>query len=131
MAKRICLIDDNPEMVNLLGDALAAAGYAVEKITTGDLALTALAARLPDMVITDLVMPSPDGLEIIRFLRTCCASVKIIAFSGVVRDGLYLLGARQLGANLVLSLPFTAHVLVDHVDRLFALETKSGDVNPA
>jgi DNA-binding NarL/FixJ family response regulator len=74
---------------------------------------------LPDLVITDLVMPEQEGLETIRFICRHWPHMPVIAISGVL-GGAYLDFAKKLGADAVLRKPFETDVIVDEVRRLVA-----------
>ena len=72
------------------------------------------------LVLTDVLMPDKDGIEVISELRRDHPNLPIIAMSGggrLPRDG-YLTIARHLGAHAILQKPFTIDQLVSTVDRL-------------
>ena len=77
-----------------------------------------------DLVITDLIMPDVDGLEIIQALRRIDPRVRIMAISGGgrVEAGEYLSVARKFGASEVLSKPFTAEELKQAVEAVLQRE---------
>jgi two-component system KDP operon response regulator KdpE len=68
-ASRILVVDDEPQILRALQTALRGAGYDVEPAATGEEALAHAAARPPDAVILDLVLPDRSGVEICRELR--------------------------------------------------------------
>lgn len=68
-APRVLLVDDEPQIVRALTPALQAAGYEVEVATTGEAALTQLAAEPCDAVILDLGLPDFDGKAVIARVR--------------------------------------------------------------
>ena len=67
-----------------------------------------------DLVITDLVMPEQEGIETIRALRQQLPGVRIIATSGAF-NGQFLGIAKILGADAVLSKPFSPEALLSKV----------------
>ncbi len=73
-----------------------------------------------DLVITDLVMPEIEGLEVVRQLRNAHSPVNVIAISGggLAPAAIYLEAARLLGAARVLHKPFTTSVLLAAIDEL-------------
>lgn len=65
----VLIVDDVPRNVQLLGSILAQEGYEVLSATSGSMALERLSARLPDLVLLDLMMPGMDGLEVCRRIK--------------------------------------------------------------
>ncbi len=69
MSRTILTVDDSPSVRQMVGFTLQRAGYAILEAFDGRDALTKLAQKRADMVITDLNMPNMDGLDLIRHLR--------------------------------------------------------------
>src|SRR5512136_3276004 len=65
----ILVVEDEPSIREVVSVYLKRAGYQVSLAADGEAALTALAGRLPDLVVLDLMLPKVDGLEITRWLR--------------------------------------------------------------
>ncbi|HEU5431970.1 MAG TPA: response regulator [Thermomicrobiales bacterium] len=101
---RILVVDDEPQIRRALRTALTGHGYDVELAETGELALAAIAANPPDLVLLDLVMPGVDGLEVLRETRGW-SSVPIVVLSarGQEQDKVQAL---DLGADDYLTKPF-------------------------
>ncbi|HEU0114140.1 MAG TPA: response regulator [Thermomicrobiales bacterium] len=101
---RILVVDDEPQIRRALRTALTGHGYAVELAETGELALAAIAANPPDLVLLDLVMPGVDGLEVLRETRGW-STVPIVVLSarGQEQDKVQAL---DLGADDYLTKPF-------------------------
>lgn len=86
-ADRILLVDDDPLSVSVLSELLRGAGYQVETIGDSSRALTEVLARGPDLLLLDLLMPEPGGLEICRQLRANPTTADIpVVFLSVVDD---------------------------------------------
>ncbi len=66
---RVLVADDNADMREYLTDLLETHGYAVTGVTDGRQALAAVRAQLPDLVISDVMMPRLDGLQLLAALR--------------------------------------------------------------
>lgn len=66
---RILLADDEPDLLQILRDNLAAEGYAVETAANGEDALASIRADAPDLAILDLRMPRVDGFGVVAELR--------------------------------------------------------------
>jgi len=69
MSFRVLVVDDEPEILRSLEDLLSEEGYEVDVAGSGSAALEALAAQAYALVITDLRMPPPDGLALLRTVR--------------------------------------------------------------
>ena len=66
---RVLIIEDNEDVANIYSTGLKECGFETEIIRSGDVALTRLAATLPDLVILDLSLPRISGEEILRRMR--------------------------------------------------------------
>jgi CheY-like chemotaxis protein len=115
---RILLVDDDDMSRGAIHKMLERAGYAVESTSDGDEVIRMYGRQAADLVITDLIMPDKDGLEIIQDLRKLNPKVRILAISGGGRVDAneYLTVARKFGAVEVLSKPFTKDELRKAVD---------------
>jgi DNA-binding NtrC family response regulator len=113
----ILTIDDNPVMRNAVVLALTEAGHAVVAVARARDGLDILKTVIPDLVITDLIMPDKDGIELITELRRILPDLPIIAISGGSSlSSLYLKMAKQLGAVKILLKPFSVEALSEAVD---------------
>ena len=65
----VMIVDDDPDNLNVLEDALSRAGYRVSVFPCGELALAAAQAEPPDLVLLDIWMPGMDGYEVCRRLK--------------------------------------------------------------
>lgn len=104
------------------GEFLRMAGHEVETAVNGDEALSLANHGNFDLMITDIIMPSKDGIEVILALRKSHPSAKIIAISGGGRLNAkdYLGIAQKLGAAATLAKPFSGSELVATVERVLA-----------
>src|SRR5215831_11647328 len=105
---RILLVDDDDVSRSAVQRMLERAGYTVRSTGQGSQAIGLYQAERADLVITDLIMPEKDGLEIIQELRQLDPQVRILAISGGgrVEAEEYLSVARKFGAIEVLPKPF-------------------------
>ncbi|MGE3539222.1 MAG: response regulator [Candidatus Tectimicrobiota bacterium] len=117
---RILLIDDEPYVRDVLRRFLEHAGYEVVEAPNGREALQQYDSIPIDLIITDLLMPEQDGLEIIQALRRQTPCVKIIAISGGGQTGLLdlLPIAEKLGAQCTLRKPLRRHELLAAVQQV-------------
>ena len=70
MAKRILVVDDDPEIVRLLRAYLEQSGYQALCAYDGESALHIIRRERPDLVLLDLMLPERDGWEVIRMVRS-------------------------------------------------------------
>ncbi|HWC50428.1 MAG TPA: response regulator [Nitrospira sp.] len=113
MAK-ILVVDDERPIRSLLRAALEGDGHQVFEAGNGRLGLELYRERFVDLIITDLVMPEMNGLELISEL-TKSAQVKVIAMTGDSDATGRLTAARLLGARQILRKPFDLTTLLDMV----------------
>lgn len=120
--KKLLVIDDDASMLEVLQQRLETEGYDVETAQNGVQALQLIRSCAYDLVITDIVMPDMDGIELIRALREEDPDAKIIAISGggKVSSQHYLHLADRLGADCVLAKPFVWQDLSPLVDKALA-----------
>lgn len=106
---RILLVDDEDTDRATIRAMLIACGHEVDEAENGRRALDRFHARPPELVMTDLIMPVMDGIELIRALQRGAAAVPIIATcgDGAAPAGSNLRIAKKLGATEVLAKPFS------------------------
>ena len=94
-------------------------GYKVLTASDGRKGLRVYNDHLVDLVITDVLMPELDGLEVVRTLRRLGTATPIIAMSGGAnRDLDFLVEAAEFGATRTISKPFRVEELIDMVHDL-------------
>jgi CheY-like chemotaxis protein len=114
---RILVVDDDPALREALRSFLVGEDYVVQEATSGTAALAHYRREPSDLVITDLLMPDMEGLELIRALRRHNPAVKIIAMSGGSAGiaANYLKVAMKFGAGWGLAKPFSRQEFLDTV----------------
>jgi CheY-like chemotaxis protein len=107
-------VDDDDAVRNVLARMVRAAGHTVFEAVNGLKALQALDTQPADLVITDVLMPDMEGLELLRRIRKRPNPPRVIAVSGGgrVSAGNYLQLAQHLGADAVLPKPVALDDLV-------------------
>lgn len=116
---RILLIDDDAMIRHLVTAVLVRAGYEVVQAENGRLGANLFRAAPTDLVISDLIMPDHEGLELIAALRREWPALPIIAMTGIAsRSSLYLGMAAKLGACRTLTKPFAPKLLLSAVEEL-------------
>jgi CheY-like chemotaxis protein len=110
----VLLCDDDPALLRTLELVIRRTGRAVETTCNGLEALAALRERRFLCLVTDIIMPELEGLELIQRLRHLQADIPIVAMSGGGRgySAEYLNMARLLGAVYTLEKPFRAEHLI-------------------
>jgi len=121
MAK-ILVIDDDAIVRETVAQVLEVSGHKVLSAEDGRRGVAAFHSELPDLVITDIIMPEQEGIQTITEIRRIAPGAKIIAISGGGRIGNvdFLKMARHLGASDVIAKPFDPDELASRVDRCLA-----------
>jgi len=97
MAK-ILLVDDEQDILQVIGFRLEKAGYDVVLALNGDDALWMLEKENPDLILLDVMMPGKDGFEICREIKKGDPERRIIIYTAKV-DGVNAAKARECGAD--------------------------------
>lgn len=120
MMKKILVIDDDAAVRESLSDCLAMDGFEVLSAPNGREGLRICEESSPDVVLTDIVMPDMDGIEVVQALRDLHPACKVIAMSGGWRLGTsdFLRIAKSLGADATLAKPFDLDVLAATISSL-------------
>ncbi len=105
MSASILIADDEPVIRDLMRAILEGSGYRVATASDGREAIEEIDHREYDLVISDILMPEVDGLELIRHLRRRRPDTKILAMSGAV-NRIHLKTACAFGASGTLLKPF-------------------------
>ena len=111
----ILIIDDEEPIRALLRTILEAAGHQVVEAPNGRIGLELYRHRQADLVITDIVMPELNGLDMLLELTREFLHAKVIAISGVGGEQNVLDVAKLLGARRTFQKPFSMPQLLDAV----------------
>ena len=117
---RILVVDDDEEYTQSIKELIEADGYEVVICNNGRDALTMQALNPFDIIVTDIIMPEVDGLEVIIQVSKSHPSTKLIAISGggLLHATDLLFMAKHLGASSVLSKPFNYKLLKTQLKNL-------------
>ena len=121
---RILLAEDDAVMREYLTRALERSGYAVAAVDRGTAALPLLESERFDLLLTDIVMPEMDGIELARLAGEMAPDMRVMFITGFA--AVTLKAGRAMPNARVLSKPFHLRDLVLEVDRLFELENATG-----
>jgi len=117
---KILVVDDDAQILDLLCEVLSNNGYEVLSASDGNVAQNYFVTFMPDIIVTDIVMPEIDGIEFMSNIRNIKPDVRIIAMSGGNRGHgeKYLGMSKKLGADVILSKPFGIPEFIEHVKKL-------------
>ena len=120
----ILLAEDDEVMREYLTRALTRSGYRVTAVDRGTAALPLLESQRFDLLLTDIVMPEMDGIELAQRAASLVPDLRVMFITGFAA---VTLKAGQAVPNArVLSKPFHLRDLVMEVDRLFTTESADG-----
>ena len=125
MAKKILVVDDNPDILNMLKAYLTGEGYQVVTATNGQKALYVARGEKPDCIVLDMMMPEMGGDEFIR-IYTAESDTPILVLTAKVDETDKVLGL-ELGADDYVTKPFSPRELSA---RIKALIRRSGKSQP-
>jgi len=130
MASRILVVDDEPDLLELVRLSLVEAGFAVETAATGREALDRLQRAAPDLVVLDLMLPDMSGTEICRWLRGRpeSADLPVLMLTAKSEEVDRVVGF-ELGADDYVTKPFSPRELALRVRAL--LRRRAGAASEA
>lgn len=117
MSKRILVVDDDPSVRFLLRLILESAGHEVSEAQHGVAALLRIKAALPDLVVTDIMMPVMDGRALIKHLRSHARTVGLPILAITANPGAMEAAGE---ADCVLGKPFARATLLATITSLLA-----------
>jgi two-component system phosphate regulon response regulator PhoB len=116
---KILVVDDEPDILELVRLNLAREGYEIVACPTGEQALSAARSQLPGLVVLDLMLPGMDGVEVCRRLRgdvkTQHIPILMLTAKGEESD---VVTGLEVGADDYMTKPFSGKVLVARVRNL-------------
>lgn len=121
---RILLAEDDESMRVYLARALERVGYGVVAVDRGTAALPLLETERFDLLLTDIVMPEMDGIELAQKAATIAPEMRVMFITGFA--AVALKAGKAAPEAKVLSKPFHLKDLVAEVDRLFQTEDRHG-----
>ncbi len=123
---RIALVEDEPDIAEVLRYNLQREGFEVEVFPRGDTALAAIRRRAPDLVLLDLMLPGLDGLELCRLLKreAKTATIPLIMLTARGEETDRIVGL-ELGADDYVPKPFSPREVVLRIRAV--LRRRSGE----
>jgi DNA-binding response OmpR family regulator len=133
-SRRVLVVDDEPEIRNLLERALTARGFTVETAPDGEEALARVAARRPALVLLDAMLPRIHGFEVARRLRADprTREVPVVMMTAVYRGWRFAQDAREAyGAEDYIEKPFRLDDVVRRIDVVLEATASRGPAKPS
>lgn len=121
---RILLAEDDEAMREYLARALVNAGYQVEAVADGLDAIPLLEAGVFDLLVTDIVMPGMDGIQLSQKASVLNPDIKVMFITGFA--AVTMKAGQEMPTAKLLSKPFHLRDLVMEVDRIFMTEDQHG-----
>jgi C4-dicarboxylate-specific signal transduction histidine kinase len=115
-APLILIVDDSPTQAKLLEQVLSAHGYRVCVTRNGQQALDQIQARLPDLMVSDILMPEMDGFELCRRVR----KIETVKHTPIIllthlNDPADVLHSLEVGADYFISKPYSNRMLISRI----------------
>ena len=131
MAKRILIVEDNSELLELLRLSLKQAGFKVLTASNGVSALESARSAAPDLVVLDLVLPELDGFAVCEILRRepATSAIPIVILTGLSTEFGRLAGLAS-GADEYVMKPVGAEMLISKIKHLLRRLDKSRRTRP-
>jgi DNA-binding response OmpR family regulator len=131
MSAHVLVVEDDPDISQLVARYLEKAGFVASRISSGREALESVRARHPDLIVLDLMLPQIDGLEVCRLLRAneATAGIPIIMLTARAEESQRIVGL-EMGADDYLPKPFSPNELVARVRALLRRTNRQQTAGP-
>lgn len=128
---KVLVIDDEKDVREMARRTLESEHHTIFEAADGIDGIKAFQEHQPDVVVTDIIMPNADGLEVISRILEINPKAKIIAISGGGRiaGNTYLKYARKFGVTAVLSKPFSPEQLLSLIRDMPSQEPPQGTMS--
>jgi two-component system response regulator VicR len=118
MRKRILVVDDEPDTVDLVKLVLETEGFEVTTAYSGNECLKQIETSMPDAVLLDIMMPEMDGWEVFKNIRERYENLPVAMLTVRNQDIDIMLGLHVLKADDYITKPFGRKDLVERVKKL-------------
>lgn len=125
--KRILIVDDEEDLLELLRYNLEKEGYQVFSAATGEVAVQLATDKIPDLILLDLMLPGIDGMEVCRVLKrdSRTQNIPVIMLTAKTED-IDIVTGLELGADDYITKPFSPKVLIARIRTVFRRERHTG-----
>ncbi|MBW1704833.1 MAG: response regulator transcription factor [Deltaproteobacteria bacterium] len=123
--EKVLIVDDEPDILELLRFNLSREGYRVSSAASGEEALSMAQSEIPDLIVLDLMLPGIDGLEATRILKsdTGTMNIPIVMLTAKGEEADIVTGL-ELGADDYITKPFSTRVLIARVKAVLRRKVK-------
>ncbi|MDD5018984.1 MAG: response regulator [Candidatus Omnitrophica bacterium] len=120
--RRLLIVDDEPDVLKLLGERLSKAGYDVIKASTGKEAIALAQKKVPDLIVLDIAMPGMDGSEVANVLRSDpkTKDIPILFLTCLFTKQEEKVCGHLLGQNFFIAKPYDVDELLSEIDKRVA-----------
>ncbi len=115
--KQILLVDDEDDLLRLLGDVLAGAGYRIQSATDGEKAVKLLAKQSFDLALLDIQMPLMNGIQVLQYIKEHCPSTKAIMLTGYANLK-HAMEAKEYGAEDFIGKPYKVNDILNTIEKV-------------
>ncbi|MAJ52390.1 MAG: DNA-binding response regulator [Flammeovirgaceae bacterium] len=127
---KILVVDDDPDIVELLKYNLSSEGYKIKSASNGLQAVALAKEFMPDLTILDIMMPKMDGVETCRQIRTIPElKNKFIIFLTARSEEYSEIAAFEIGADDYITKPIKPRAMISRINALFRRELKKNSRN--
>jgi two-component system OmpR family response regulator len=126
MAKKILIVDDEVDTLNLLATTLAVAGYETAKASSGSAGISLISEFKPDAIILDVMMPEQSGIEVMSTIKKMFPEpppVIIFSARGRIED---MVDGMEAGAYKYLVKPVSREKLLETIRSALASRLQAG-----
>ena len=122
----ILIVDDEPDIIELIKYNLKNEGYLILTAQTGEQAVTIVKISHPDLMVLDLMLPDIDGLEVTKYLKSNeqTKDIPIVMLTAKGEESDIVTGL-ELGADDYISKPFSPKVLVARIRAILRRRKKN------
>jgi CheY-like chemotaxis protein len=114
IARRVLVVDDNRDALDMLANVLKVAGFTLQSAATGEAALELAPAFKPDVAVLDIGLPGINGFDLARALRADYPDIRLVAVTGYGQDG-DIAAAYEAGFDLHLAKPASMETLIEFI----------------
>lgn len=125
---KILVVEDDPLMLKLIEQTLVGQGFEVSANQDFKSAIAQMNLFDPDLIITDIIMPSASGFEIISVVKSSSKSIPVLVISAIDEEST-VFEALSLGASDFIIKPFTPSELLERISNLLPQKRKKRKVS--
>lgn len=114
---RILIVDDEPDLRNLLAHVLANAGYEIKEASDGEEAINNLKNQKYDLTLLDIQMPIVNGIQVLKYIKQNTLKTKAIMLTGYA-DLKHAMEAKEFGARDFIGKPYKIEDILSTVERV-------------